>query len=94
MSQWRNVGAWLKRVVEGYYQYHAVPGNLNMLCTIPRTALAVTGGMSYAAAVSGGSRIGIVCGLSSNRWIPRPRTLHPYPDTRFDARIQGRSRMR
>ena len=29
-----------------------------------------------------------------DRWIPRPRTLHPYPDARFDARIQGRSRMR
>jgi hypothetical protein len=29
-----------------------------------------------------------------DRWIPRPRTLHPYPDKRFDARIQGRSRMR
>ncbi len=25
------VGAWLKRVVEGYYRYHAVPGNLSVL---------------------------------------------------------------
>ena len=25
------VGAWLKRVVEGYYRYHAVPGNLQVL---------------------------------------------------------------
>ena len=25
------VGAWLKRVVAGYYQYHAVPGNLSVL---------------------------------------------------------------
>ena len=25
------VGAWLKRVVEGYYRYHAVPGNLSAL---------------------------------------------------------------
>ena len=29
-----------------------------------------------------------------DRWLPRPRTLHPYPDVRFHARIQGRSRMR
>ena len=28
------------------------------------------------------------------RWIPVPRTLHPYPSVRFDARIQGGSRMR
>ncbi len=29
-----------------------------------------------------------------NLWIPLPRILHPYPDIRFDARIQGKSRMR
>ena len=29
-----------------------------------------------------------------DRWIPVPRILHPYPMDRFDARIQGRSRMR
>ncbi len=27
-------------------------------------------------------------------WLPNPRVLHPYPELRFDARIQGRSRMR
>jgi len=26
-----------------------------------------------------------------DRWIPAPRTLHPYPNVRFDARIQGRT---
>ena len=25
------VGTWLKRVVEGYYRYHAVPGNRQAL---------------------------------------------------------------
>jgi hypothetical protein len=25
------VGAWLQKVVTGYYQYHAVPGNLDRL---------------------------------------------------------------
>jgi hypothetical protein len=27
------VGVWLRKVVTGYYQYHAVPGNLNQLRT-------------------------------------------------------------
>ena len=27
------VGAWLRKVVNGYYQYHAVPGNLRQLST-------------------------------------------------------------
>ena len=31
------VGAWLKRVVEGYYRYHVVPGNLSVLSRFPRT---------------------------------------------------------
>lgn len=25
------VGAWSRKVVAGYYQYHAVPGNINQL---------------------------------------------------------------
>jgi hypothetical protein len=27
------VGAWLRKVVSGYYQYRAVPGNINRLRT-------------------------------------------------------------
>ena len=27
------VGAWLRKVVNGYYQYHAVPGNIGQLST-------------------------------------------------------------
>ena len=27
------VGAWLRKVVTGYYQYHAVPGNIDQLRT-------------------------------------------------------------
>ena len=26
-----DVGAWLRKVVSGYYQYHAVPGNIDQL---------------------------------------------------------------
>jgi transcriptional regulator with XRE-family HTH domain len=28
------VGEWLQRVTLGYYQYHAIPGNLNRLCLL------------------------------------------------------------
>ena len=27
------VGAWLRKVVTGYYQYHSVPGNIDQLRT-------------------------------------------------------------
>jgi hypothetical protein len=28
------------------------------------------------------------------RWIPKPRIVHPWPGQRFDVRTQGRSRVR
>jgi len=86
-------GKWLKRVVLGYYQYHAVPGNLQQLGTsagsLARLWRYVLRRRSQNSRVSW-KEIGPVL----DRWIPAPRTLHPYPNVRFDARIQGRSRMR
>jgi len=42
------VGAWLKSVLHGYYQYHAVPGNLTVLARfrqqVAPQALARAGG--------------------------------------------------
>jgi RNA-directed DNA polymerase len=87
------VGAWLKRVVEGYYRYHAVPGNLSVLgrfrdrlCRYWRHILRRR---SQRRKPDWEDLRPIF-----NRWLPRPRTLHPYPDVRFDARIHGKSRMR
>jgi RNA-directed DNA polymerase len=86
-------GKWLKRVVLGYYQYHAVPGNLRQLGRF-RWRLAqmwryVLRRRSQKSRVTW-REIGPIF----ERWIPCPRTLHPYPNVRFDARIRGRSRMR
>jgi len=87
------VGAWLKRVVEGYYRYHAVPGNLSVLSRfreqLCRYWRHVLRRRSQRRKPDWDRLRPIV-----DRWIPRPRTLHPYPDVRFDARIRGRSRMR
>jgi len=79
-----SVGAWLKRVVEGYYRYHAVPGNLGVLgrfrdrlCRLWRQALR----RRSQRRRPGWDRLRPLF----ERWIPRPRTLHPYPDVRFDV---------
>lgn len=84
---------WLKRVVNGYYQYHAIPGNLRTLARF-RHRLA----RSWRQALCRRSQC---CRMTwqrlyrlFNRWIPIAHALHPYPTVRFDARIQGRSRMR
>ena len=79
-----DVGAWLRKVVQGYYQYHAVPGNTGQLrvfrrrvCRLWRSVLIRR---SQRAQV-GWDRLNPLL----NRWIPHPRVLHPYPDKRFDA---------
>jgi hypothetical protein len=78
------VGKWLKRVVEGYYRYHAVPGNIvvlgrfrDRLCMLWRQALR----RRSQRRKPGWDRLR----PTFERWIPRPRILHPYPDVRFDA---------
>jgi len=78
------VGAWLRKVVQGYYQYHAVPGNTGQLrvfrrrvCRLWRNVLVRR---SQRAQVGWDRLNPLLC-----RWIPYPRVLHPYPDKRFDA---------
>ena len=79
-----DVGTWLRKVVQGYYQYHAVPGNTGQLrvfrrrvCRLWRTVLVRR---SQRAKV-GWDRLNPLL----DRWIPQPHVLHPYPDKRFDA---------
>jgi RNA-directed DNA polymerase len=78
------VGAWLRKVVLGYYQYHAVPGNLDQLrifkCRVNRLWRSVLVRRSQRAQMRW-ERITPVLA----RWIPPPRILHPYPDARFYA---------
>jgi RNA-directed DNA polymerase len=79
------VGEWLGRVVEGFYQYHAVPGNWASLSRfrerIGRYWRHVLERRSQRGRLSA-DRMTRLC----NRWLPRPRLVHPYPSVRFDAR--------
>jgi group II intron reverse transcriptase/maturase len=78
------VGAWLRKLVLGYYQYQAVAGNSSQLrifnrrvCRLWRSILVRR---SQRADVRGDRLLPVL-----NRWIPPPRILHPYPDARFAA---------
>jgi RNA-directed DNA polymerase len=78
------VGEWLKRVVEGYYRYHAVPGNFmvlgrfrDRLCRLWRHVLRRRSQRRRL----GWDRLRPIF----ERWVPRPHILHPYPDVRFDV---------
>ena len=80
----RETGAWLRKVVLGYYQYHAVPGNSTQLRVFWRRACRLWRNVlvrrSQRARVRWGRLLPILY-----RWIPQPRVLHPYPDVRFAA---------
>jgi group II intron reverse transcriptase/maturase len=85
-------GEWLRGVVRGYYNYHAIPTNIHALETfhteIGRAWHAVLRRRSHADRTNW-IRMKTLVTL----WLPRPRILHPWPDQRFDATTRGKSRM-
>jgi group II intron reverse transcriptase/maturase len=79
-----SVGEWLRKVVLGYYRYHAVPGNLDRLFIfgqrLRRLWRLVLSRRSQKGTLSWDRLTPIF-----QRWIPAPRVLHPYPTQRFLA---------
>ncbi len=78
------VGAWLRKVVLGYYQYHAVPGNSIQLRIFNRRVGRLWRSVLVRRSQRAQMRWDRLIPLL-NRWIPQPRILHPYPDARFAA---------
>jgi RNA-directed DNA polymerase len=77
-------GKWLKSIVQGYFNYHAVPGNTdslhafrNRLVRLWRTML-IHRSQRHHLNWARMRRI-------ADRWLPQPCVLHPYPRVRFDA---------
>ena len=78
-------GAWLRGVVRGYLQYHAVPGNMAALATFRRESvrhwLRALRRRSQRHRMPW-SRFGKIADV----WIPKPKILHAYPNDRFYAK--------
>lgn len=76
-------GEWLQRVIRGYYQYHAVPGNSATLGRFRNRLF----WLWWHLLVRRSHRKLAWDRYRSvfNRWVPFPRILHPYPSVRFDA---------
>jgi group II intron reverse transcriptase/maturase len=77
-------GKWLRSVVQGYFNYHAVPGNTESLCIfryrVTRLWRQVLRRRGQKHHLSWARMVRLV-----DRWLPQPRVLHPYPRVRFDA---------
>ena len=84
------MGRWLRRVAQGWLRYHAVPGNSVRI----RRFLHVLGKLWLKTLRRRSQR-------ASRRWtwqrmervlrkyLPTPRIQHPYPETRFRARLKA-----
>ena len=86
-------GCWLADVLRGHYQYYAVPENIEALRAFRRQVVRL-----WLRALRRRSQRTTVTWERMTRlearWLPPARILHPWPERRFDARIQGRSPVR
>jgi RNA-directed DNA polymerase len=76
-------GAWLKSVVQGYFNYYAVPGNIVSLTLFRDRLLGV-----WWRTLCHRSQPRLPWNRMlklGHRWLPSPRVLHPYPAVRFAA---------
>ena len=82
-------GRWLRSVVQGWLNYHAVPCNMRQIARFVQQVI-----RHWLFALRRRSQRGRnrwtwarMAGLVS-RHLPRPRILHPYPHQRFYARLK------
>jgi hypothetical protein len=77
-------GEWLQKVIRGYYQYHAIPGNIASLCVFRERLIRLWRHVIRRRSQKrrpNWDRLG----RSFDRWLPHPCILHPFPQARLDA---------
>jgi RNA-directed DNA polymerase len=86
-------GKWLCSVVTGHLAYYAVPGNTAAVAAF-RTQVSR---LWFKALRRRSQRTRLnwhQMDRLATKWLPPARVRHPFPNVRFDARIQGRSPVR
>jgi RNA-directed DNA polymerase len=76
-------GKWLQSVIQGYFNYHAVPENMQRLKVFSEREEALATGTPTPGSNARPNWAWILRLVS--RWSPEPKILHPYPDARFAA---------
>jgi group II intron reverse transcriptase/maturase len=78
------LGAWLRSVVQGFFNYHGVPGNFAALdafrTEIARSWLRASRRRSQRSRMTWERFRRTV-----DRWLPKAQILQPYPNVRFDV---------
>jgi RNA-directed DNA polymerase len=79
-----SVGEWLRAVVQGHFNYYAVPGNVDSMGVFRDRVLGrwwrVLRRRSQTRELTWERMLDL-----ARRWLPTPRVLHPYPEKRFAA---------
>ena len=75
-------GKWLKQVVTGYFNYHAVPTNRRALVAF-RTEITKGWRWILKRRSQKGDLTWDRIKKLADDWLPTPRILHPWPNQRF-----------
>ena len=75
-------GLWFKSVVQGHFNYYAVPGNTASLSLFRHRVLVHWWHTIRRRSQKRPIRWTRMLVLAQ-RWLPKPRLLHPYPEVRF-----------
>jgi group II intron reverse transcriptase/maturase len=81
---------WLRRVVRGWLNYHALPSNSHRIGRFVDEIARLWLGVIRRRSQRGRNRwTWARMQRFAKRHLPRPRIVHPYPDQRFHARLKA-----
>jgi RNA-directed DNA polymerase len=80
-------------VIRGFDAYHGVPGNIDALNAFRKAIFRLWRQALGRRSQTGTITIERMARLSTS-WFPAAKVVHPWPEQRFDAKTQGRNRMR
>jgi hypothetical protein len=86
MHQWiTDTGRWLRQVVQGWFNFHAVPGNYECLYQFRQAVTKLWRRVLRRRSDKGRRWSWKHLEPLFARWLPTPKILHPYPNERFYA---------
>jgi group II intron reverse transcriptase/maturase len=88
------VGRWLDAVLTGHYQYYGVPRNYRSLDGFRRAILRHWRQTLKRRSDTKHRITWERMKQLANRWLPKPRIVHPYPNERLNVITRGRSPVR
>jgi len=87
-------GRWLRSVLEGHYRYYGVPRNYRSLAAFRQDLLRIWRRILRRRGDKKKKVTWMWMEQLAERWLPKPRIVHPYPNERFTVGTRGRSPVR